>query len=781
MKTIRLLPALLALAVLAGPLAAQDYNQSTFRGLSLREIGPALTSGRIADFAVNPENPSQYYVAVASGGVWKTDDHGVTFRSIFDGQGSYSIGVVTLDPNNPHVVWVGTGENNAQRAVAYGDGIYKSRDGGQSWEHMGLENSEHIGKILVDPRDSDVVWVAAQGPVWSSGGDRGLYKTTDGGKSWMKVLDISEHTGVTDMVMDPRDPDVVIAAAWQRQRKVWTLVSGGPESGLYKTTDGGESWEELTRGLPTSVDVGRYGLCLSPANPDYVYAVVEAQYDAGGFYRSTDRGQSWRKVNDYTSRGNYYQELICDPVDPERVFSMDTYSQVTTDGGSTFSRFPLPHRHVDDHALWIDPHDTAHMIIGGDGGVYETWSDGRSWHFKRNLPVTQFYKVVTDNDAPFYNVYGGTQDNWSLGGPSRTLDRSGIANSDWIVTNGGDGFESAVDPLNPDIVYAQSQYGNLVRYDRKSGQSVFIQPQPTAEGEAFRWNWDAPLLISPHSNTRLYFAANKLFRSDDRGSSWTTISGDLSAGIDRNEIPVMGRVWGMDAVGKNASTSIYGNIVALTESPVQEDLIYVGTDDGLIQMTENAGGEWTRYDEFPGVPDRTYVNMVLASAHDAGTVYAAFNNHKNGDFKPYLLRSSDMGASWTSIAGDLPERGSVYAVAEDPVEADLLFVGTEFGAFFSRDGGQQWIELGGLPPIAVRDLDIQERENDLVLATFGRGFWVLDDYTPLRHATPDVMARNAHIFPVRDALLFIQQNRQRGEQGGDYFYADNPPFGAVFT
>ncbi|MFO8175787.1 MAG: hypothetical protein R6T96_16000, partial [Longimicrobiales bacterium] len=452
MKTIRLLPALLALAVLAGPLAAQDYNQSTFRGLSLREIGPALTSGRIADFAVNPENPSQYYVAVASGGVWKTDDHGVTFRSIFDGQGSYSIGVVTLDPNNPHVVWVGTGENNAQRAVAYGDGIYKSRDGGQSWEHMGLENSEHIGKILVDPRDSDVVWVAAQGPVWSSGGDRGLYKTTDGGKSWMKVLDISEHTGVTDMVMDPRDPDVVIAAAWQRQRKVWTLVSGGPESGLYKTTDGGESWEELTRGLPTSVDVGRYGLCLSPANPDYVYAVVEAQYDAGGFYRSTDRGQSWRKVNDYTSRGNYYQELICDPVDPERVFSMDTYSQVTTDGGSTFSRFPLPHRHVDDHALWIDPHDTAHMIIGGDGGVYETWNDGRSWHFKRNLPVTQFYKVVTDNDAPFYNVYGGTQDNWSLGGPSRTLDRSGIANSDWIVTNGGDGFESAVDPLNPDIV-----------------------------------------------------------------------------------------------------------------------------------------------------------------------------------------------------------------------------------------------------------------------------------------------------------------------------------------
>jgi len=781
MSTSRASLMLLALALFAGPGGAQEYNRSTFSGLTLREIGPALTSGRIADFAVNPEDPSQYYVAGAAGGVWKTDDHGVTFRPIFDGQGSYSIGVVTLDPNNPHVVWVGTGENNAQRAVAYGDGVYKSKDGGRSWKHMGLESSEHIGKIIVDPRDSDVVWVAAQGPVWSSGGDRGLYKTTDGGESWNKVLDISENTGVTDMVMDPRNPDVVIAAAWQRQRKVWTLVSGGPESGLYKTTDGGESWEELTRGLPTSVDVGRYGLCLSPANPDYIYAVVEAQYDAGGFYRSTDRGESWRKVNDYTSRGNYYQELTCDPLDPERVFSVDTYTQVTTDGGATFNRFPLPHRHVDDHALWIDPYDTDHMLIGGDGGVYETWSNGQSWHFKRNLPITQFYKVVTDNDAPFYNVYGGTQDNWSLGGPSRTLDRSGIANSDWIVTNGGDGFESAVDPLNPDIVYAQSQYGNLVRYDRKSGQAVFIQPQPTEEGEALRWNWDAPLLISPHSNTRLYFAANKLFRSDDRGSSWTAISGDLSAQIDRNQIPIMGRVWGMDAVGKNASTSIYGNIVTVTESPVQEDLLYVGTDDGLIQMTENAGGEWTRYDEFPGVPERTYVNMVLASAHDAGTVYAAFNNHKNGDFKPYLLKSTDMGATWTSIADDLPERGSVYAIAEDPVEPNLLFVGTEFGVFFSRDGGGQWIELGGLPPIAVRDLAIQERENDLVLATFGRGFWVLDDYTPLRHARPDVLAKTAHIFPVRDALLYIQQNRQRGEQGGDYFYADNPPFGAVIT
>ena len=770
----------LALLALAMPAAAQEYSASTFRGLSLREVGPALTSGRISDFAVNPHDHSEYYVAVSSGGVWKTTNGGVNFEPIFDDQGSYSIGVVTLDPNNPHTVWVGTGENNAQRSVAYGDGVYKSVDGGKSWQLVGLEESEHIGAIVIDPRDSDVVYVAAQGPLWSAGGDRGLYKTTDGGDSWTKVLDISEHTGVTDLVMDPRDPDVLIAAAWQRRRHVWTLVSGGPESALYKSTDGGESWRKITRGLP-SRDVGRYGLCQSPANPDIVYGVVEAQGDDGGFFRSTDRGESWRKVNDWTSRGNYYQELICDPVDPDRVFAMDTYTRVTTDGGRTLERLPNPNRHVDDHALWIDPADTKHLLIGGDGGIYESWDDGQSWQYKPNLPVTQFYKVVTDNDQPFYNIYGGTQDNWSLGGPSRTLAEGGISNEDWIVTHGGDGFESAVDPVDPNIVYSQSQYGVLVRFDRASGEAVFIQPQPTEVGEALRWNWDAPLQISPHSHTRLYFAANKLFRSDDRGDSWTAISGDLTRQMDRNEMPVMGRVWSMDAVGKNASTSIYGNIVALTESPLQEGLIYVGTDDGLVQVTDDGGEEWTRYEEFPGVPELTYVNMLLASQHDASTVYAAFNNHKRGDFLPYILKSTNQGRSWRDISGDLPERGSVYAIAEDHVDPDLLFAGTEFGVYFTKDGGEHWIELSGLPTIAVRDLDIQERENDLVLGTFGRGFWVLDDYSPLRHVDEQLLEQDAHIFPVKDALLYMEQERGREYQGASYFWADNPPYGAVFT
>lgn len=784
--------ALLALALMlaAPPLLAQQngedgYTSATFRGLRLREIGPALTSGRISDFAVNPEDPAEYYVASSSGGVWKTVNAGTTYEPIFTGEGSYSIGVVTLDPNNPHVVWVGTGENNGQRSVAYGDGVYRSDDGGRSWNRVGLENSEHIGAIAIDPRDSNVVFVAAQGPLWSAGGDRGLYRSTDRGASWEKVLEISEHTGINEVVMDPRDPDVMYASAWQRRRHVWTFISGGPESALYKSIDGGDTWDEVTSGLP-SVDLGRIGLCVSPVNPDYVYAIVEAQNGEGGFFRSTNRGASFEKRSGYATSGNYYQEIICDPQERDRVYAMDTWAQVTDDGGATFGRLGEHHKHVDNHAIWIDPDDPDHYLMGTDGGIYESWDRARLWDFKENLPVTQFYKVATDNEAPFYNVYGGTQDNFSLGGPARTTSNHGIVNSDWVITNGGDGFESQVDPTDPNIVYAQSQYGGLARYDRASGENIPIQPLPGPGEAAIRWNWDAPLLISPHASTRLYFAANRIFRSDDRGDSWTTISGDLSRQLDRNQLPVMGQVWSMDAVAKNASTTIYGNIVAFDESRLEEGLLYAGTDDGLIHVTEDSGQNWQRLDDFPGVPERTYVNMVLTSRHDRNTVFAAFNNHKNGDFTPYLLRSDDLGGSWQSIASDLPERGSVYAIAQDHVDSNLLFAGTEFGVYFSRDGGGHWVELqGGFPTVAVRDLDIQERENDLVLATFGRGFWVLDDYSALRSATPEVLASAAHVFPVKDALLYVESVPlglpDNSFQGESYFRSSNPPFGATFT
>lgn len=767
---------------------AHYLDDVSLGALKFRCVGPSVTSGRISDLAVHPDNRAVYYVATSSGGVWKTTNGGTTYEPIFDSQGSYSIGCVTMDPNNPNTIWVGTGENNNQRSVAYGDGIYRSDDGGSSWQHMGLKNSEHIGKILVDPRNSDVIYVAAIGPLWSAGGDRGLYKSTDGGKNWAAVLTVDEHTGVNDVVMDPRNPDVLYATTYQRRRHVFTYVGGGPGSGIQKSTDGGKSWEKINKGLP-GVDMGRIGLTISPADPEIIYAIVEAAQGKGGFYRSTNRGASWQKRNGYSTSGNYYQEIIAHPTNPDIVFAMDTWMHWTTNGGESFSQVNEEYKHVDNHCIWIDPNDTNYYLVGCDGGLYESFDAAKTWVFKTNLPVTQFYKVAVDNDAPFYNIYGGTQDNFSLGGPSRTRNQHGILNADWFITNGGDGFESQIDPNNPNIVYAQSQYGVLFRYDRQSGERIGIQPKPAKGEDQFRWNWDAPLAVSMHQPTRIFFAANKLFRSDDRGNSWTTLGGDLTRQIDRNTLEVMGRIQSIDAVAKNGSTSPYGTIVAFSESPKSENLLYVGTDDGLIQVSSNGGQSWTAIetDKIKGVPGpRTYVNAVLASEHDENVVYAAFNHHKYGDFKPYLFKSSDKGKSWTNITANLPERGSVYAVAEDHVDPNLLFAGTEFGCFFSNDGGQHWKKLGaGLPTIAVRDIAIQKRENDLVLGTFGRGFYVLDDYSPLRQIQKEALDADAQLFAIKDGLIYIESLplglRGNSFQGHAFYAAANPPVGATFT
>lgn len=756
-------------------------------GLRFRSIGPALTSGRISDFAVHPTKSSTYYIATSSGGVWKTTNAGTTFQPIFDQESSYSIGCITIDPNNTNILWVGTGENNNQRSVAYGDGVYKSEDGGNSWKNVGLKTSEHIGKIIVDPRNSAVVYVAAIGPLWSEGGERGVYKTTDGGESWEAVLTIDEHTGVTDLIMDPRNPDVLYAAAYQRRRHVFTYVGGGPGSDLYKTEDGGKTWEKANRGLP-SVDKGRIGLAISPADPEVLYALVEAQNGKGGFYCSTNRGASWEKRSGHTTSGNYYVEIVPHPTDPDIIFSMDTWLQWSTDGGRSFQSVNEQYKHVDNHCMWVDPQDTDHYLVGCDGGIYESWDAAKTWDFKANLPITQFYKVAVDDSKPFYYVYGGTQDNFSLGGPSRTRSRNGIPNSDWFITNGGDGFESQIEPDNPNVVYAQSQYGNLVRYDRASGENMGIQPQPREGEDQYRWNWDAPLAVSAHQPTRIYFAANKLFISDDRGNSWQVISEDLTRQIDRNTLKVMGRVQSIDAVAKNGSTSPYGTIVAFSESPLNPDLLWVGTDDGLIQMTSDGGNNWSTIDAntISGVPERTYVNAVLASQHDENVVYAVFNHHKYGDFTPYVYRSTDKGKSWTAISGGLPARGSAYAIAEDHVDPNLLFVGTEFSCFVSNNGGNNWKKLSaGLPPIAVRDIAIQPRENDLVLATFGRGFYVLDDYSPLRHVSEETLAATAAILPIKDGLLFIESTplglRGNGFLGHSHFSTPNPAVGATFT
>ncbi len=759
-------------------------SKTSYSALKFRAVGPALTSGRVIDIAVNPMKPSTYFVASAAGGVWKTGNAGTSFTSMFDGQGSYSIGCVALNPLNLNEVWVGSGENNNQRSVAYGDGIYKSQDGGKSWKNMGLKMSEHIGMIKFHPNDPKVVYVAAVGPLWSAGGDRGLYKTSDGGESWKKILEIDEHTGVNEIHLDPRNPDVMYATAHQRRRHVWTYISGGPSSAIYKSEDGGETWNTLENGIPKG-DKGRIGMAIAPSNPDIVYAMVEGTDKTEGFFKSTNRGASWSKVNKYNTSGNYYTELYVDPVNADKVFSMDTWCHNSLDGGKTWSKINEKYKHVDNHCMWINPDNTDHYIMGCDGGLYTSYDDANSWSFHANLPITQFYKVAVDQDAPFYNIYGGTQDNFSIGGPSRTNSTSGIVNADWFITKGGDGFESQVDPTNPNIVYAQSQYGWLVRFDKKSGEKVDIKPQPGKDEAAFRWNWDAPLLISPHNPNRLYFCANKVFRSDDRGDNWTTLSEDLSRQLDRNKLEVMDRVWSVDAVAKNKSTSIYGQIVAFDESPKKEGLLYVGTDDGLIHVSKDGGKSWSKKDGFPGIPERTYVNSLTASRYDENTVIATFNNHKQGDFKPYILKSTDAGANWTNISGDLPERGSVYDVVQDHVDKNLLFTGTEFGCFYSQNGGQKWNQLkAGLPTVAIRDIEIQERENDLVLASFGRGFYVLDDYSALRTPQKSLEEKDVHLFAVRDAWLYIESAplglRKKAFQGDNFFAAENPEMGPMF-
>jgi len=779
----KLLSTILTILAISSPIAILA-DEHPLSAIPLRNIGPALTSGRVSDFAFVPGQSQSFYVSMASGGVWKTENNGITWTPVFDNEGSFAIGVVELDPSNPNIVWVGSGENNAQRSVGFGDGVYKSIDGGKNWKHMGLKNSGHISMIRFHPEDSNTVYVAAQGPLWSPGGDRGLYRSTDGGDNWEHILDIDENTGINEFVIDPANPDVIVASSYQRRRHVWTLINGGPESGIHRTTDGGASWQKVTGGLPSG-DLGRIGLAAASSAPGMIYAIIEADKKEQGVYRSTDFGASWEKRSDHgTNSPQYYNELYVDPQDPERVYSIDTFTHVSEDGGKSWNKISFKNRHVDDHALWIDPENSNHLYIGGDGGVYESWDRGHLWRHVRNLPVTQFYRSTPDNDAPFYNVCAGTQDNFTLCGPSRNTKTDGITNADWWVAQFGDGFKAQIDPTDANIVYAQAQYGSLGRFDRVTGERLQITPMPGADENDYNWNWNAPLIISPHDHRRLYYGAERLFRSDDRGESWVAVSGDLSRDIDRNKLDVMGRVWSVDAIAKNVSTSTYGALIAVDESPLVEDLIYAGTDDGLIHVTSDGGGNWSTVDTFDDVPDMSLIEDIIASFHDADVAYTVIDNHKRGDYKPYVLKTENRGRSWSLISNNLPERGTAHTIIEDHVDPNLLFVGTEFGLFFSNDGGKNWNELTSLPTIAVRDLEIQRREGDLVVGTFGRGIYILDDYSPLR-SDSNALQTGATLFGVRDAWLYIPDDRRgwggKGDWGVGRYTADNPPYGAVFA
>ena len=764
------------------------WDSLNISGVKMRSIGPAFMTGRIADVAIDSKNESHYYVGVASGGVWETKNAGITFKSIFDGQKTYSIGCITIDENTGNL-WVGTGENVGGRHIGFGDGIYLSKDGGTTWKNMGLKKSEHISKIVVHPTNPDIVWVASQGPLWSSGGERGVYMTTDGGQKWKRTLGDSDWTGATDLLIDPNNPEILYAATWQRHRTVASYLGGGPESGIHKSVDGGKTWEKLKTGLPGG-NMGKIGLAMSPQNASVLYAAIELDLKKGGFYKSENKGASWEKKSDILSGGtgpHYYQEIYASPHQFDRVYFANNYLKVTNDGGKTFVGVPNKRKHVDNHVVVFRKNDPDYLMVGTDGGLYETFDLAANWRHMSNLPITQFYKIAVDDATPFYNVYGGTQDNNTQSGPSRTDTRAGITNIDWKVVLGGDGHQPATEPGNSNIVYAQSQQGYFTRLDMASGDKVAVRPQPAKDENYERYNWDAPILVSAHSPSRIYVASQRLWKSEDRGDSWVAISEDLTRNEERFDLPIMGRKQSFVNSWDVYAMSNYNTITSIAESPKNQKLIYVGTDDGLFQMTDDGGENWNTLDikKLTGVPERAYINDIKADLFDENKVYMAIDNHKAGDYKPYLFVSTNKGKSWKSIASNLPENHYVWRIVQDHKKPELLFVGTEFGLFFTPDAGEHWKQIkSGVPNVSFRDLAIQRREDDLVAASFGRSIYILDDYSFLREVTAELIEKDAAILPMRDALLYLpKQNGQgnNGSLGAQHFVAKNPEFGAVFT
>ncbi|MGB5370941.1 MAG: glycosyl hydrolase, partial [Flavobacteriaceae bacterium] len=754
-------------------LNAQSVDKEVFEGLKFRSVGPAFTSGRIADIAIHPENESVWIVAVGSGGVWKTINAGITWKPVFDKEASYSIGCVTMDDSNPHTIWVGTGENVGGRHVGFGDGIYVSHDDGATWANKGLKQTEHISKILVHPSDPDVIWVAAQGPLWSKGGERGVYKSIDGGNNWKRTLGDDQWTGATDLLIDPRNSDVLYAATWQRHRTVAAYLGGGPGSGIHKSTDGGETWVKLSEGIPNS-NLGKIGLAINPFNPDTVYAAIELDRLKGGVFMSVNGGASWTKQSNTVSGGtgpHYYQELYASPHEDGKLYLMNNVVQISDDHGKTFRSMNEKKKHVDSHAMAFKPSDPNYVLFGTDGGLYESFDGTENWRFISNLPLAQYYKVAVDDAEPFYHIYGGTQDNGSHGGPSRTRSAGGILNSDWWTTLGADGHQSATEPGNPNITYGEFQQGWLWRIDQTTGETVFIQPQAALGEPAERFNWDAPILVSPHKPTRLYFASQRVWKSENRGDAWQPISKDLTRNQERLGLPIMGSQQSWDNAWDVNAMSNYNTITSLAESPVLEGLLYAGTDDGILQISEDGGANWRKVElaSIKGIPATAFVNDVRADLFDAGTVYAALDNHKYGDYRPYLIKSTDKGRTWSMMNGNLPQKLLTWRLVQDHIKKELLFAATENGVYFSSNSGGSWTQLkGGMPTISVRDITIQRRENDLVAATFGRGFYIMDDISPIRELTPATLEMDATLFKTKPAYWYVPKEPEYGQGNAEY-------------
>ncbi|MGH9932433.1 MAG: VPS10 domain-containing protein [Pyrinomonadaceae bacterium] len=774
--------ALLLVVCSSGVCMAQDKGENklddTFlKNLQFRSIGPANMGGRIDDIAVVESNPSTYYVGAATGGVWKTTNNGTTFEPIFDEQGSTSIGDIAIAPSDPSIIWVGTGEPNNRQSSSWGDGVYRSLDAGKTWANMGLRDSKHIGRVVIDSRDPNIVYVAVVGHLWGPNKERGVFKTTDGGKTWNNVLFINEDTGVIDLAMDPQSPMTLYAAAYQRRRTPWGFNGGGAGSAIYKTIDGGATWNKLTKGLPEGI-TGRIGLDIYRRDPNIIYALVENA--KGGTFRSDDRGETWRKLSDLTSRPMYYSQIRIDPNNDQRIWQLAANMYNSDDGGKTWVSNLVQRIHGDYHAIWIDPANSNHVITGSDGGLHASYDRGRTWDFINTIPLGQFYEVSLDNQKPFW-VYGGLQDNGSWSGPTGTLNQEGITNDDWYRTGGGDGFYSVVDPTDPGIIYVESQNGSVSRLELKTGERKSIKPEARPGEKRYRFDWNSPIVISAFNNRTIYFAGNRVFRSTDRGNTWTW-SEDLTKDQDREKLPIMGALPDKTTLSRHDGVETFGQIVTLSESPLKEGLLYAGTDDGNLQISRDSGKTWKNItDKVPGVPKNTYVSRVVPSRYAEGTAYLTLDGHRADDYNTYMFVTTDYGEQWKSIKSNLPAGVTARVIREHPRNQNLLFLGTEFGAYVSFDRGGRWTRLkGNLPLVRVDDIQIHPRDNALVLATHGRSVWVLDDLSPLERASENILSSDLHLFDVAPATHFRLYNR-KGNTGHKWFAAPNPPYGAVIN
>jgi len=794
-KSIFFLLILALVAVSPLPSAQRDEQQpkqvvdfaSAMRGLAFREIGPAIMGGRVDDISVIESDPKIVYVGLASGGVWKTINAGTTWEPVFDHEAVSTIGAVAVAPSDPSIVWVGTGEPNNRQSSSWGNGVYKSTDAGRSWQHMGLAETHHIGRILIHPSNSDIVYVAALGRLWGPNRERGVFKSADGGETWQHVLFINEDTGAVDLAMDPSSPGILLAAVYQRRRTSFGFNGGGPHSAIYKTTDGGATWKKVSKGLPyeneKDGETGRIGLNIYRRNPSIIYAIVE--HAKGGVFRSEDKGETWKKMGGSNPRPMYFSKIRIDPNNDLRIWLMDKLLYYSEDGGKTYTTPPVRYIHGDFHAMWINPKDSNQMIIGDDGGLNRSWDGGRTWEVFDNLPIGQFYEVGFDMQKP-YRIYGGLQDNGVWGGPSQVLIAKGVANisnEDWVRLAGGDGFYAQVDPTDPDILYSETQDGSLFRRNLKTYESRPIRPRESEGEPRFRFQWNTPLVVSSHDPKTIYCGAQFLFESQDRGDTWTKISPDLTTGIDRDTLPIMGKIPDANTRSRNDGVQSWPCLTTIGESPLNPDLVWVGTDDGNLQVTRDGGKTWRNVSgRIPGLPGGTYVSRVIASRHAEGTAYATFDGHRMNDFGIYVYTTTDFGQTWLPISKGIPHNnGVVSVIREHHRNPNLLFAGTETGAYVSFDRGESWVPLRlNLPTVPVDDIAIHPRENDLIFGTHGRSLWILDDITPLEELDKALLDEGLHLFDLRPATAWSIYSHEAAP-GHMIFTGPNPPYGALVT